>query len=802
MAPTTWLTNLRLAARQLARAPLFTTVSVLSLSLGIAAAVLVFGAVDTVLWQQPPHVNDPDSLVRLYHGAGEDVWSYPDFEDVRRLTPALRGAGAFNGQRAVVTPPGGAPRRTIVGQVSPDYFEVLGVPMARGRGFTPADLDGGDAAVISPGFWRRAYGDRADVLGQTLEINGRRHVIVGVAPPGLRLLEAPVEPDVWYLVPREQRTNRGWGSLQVIGRLAPGASLAELRVQLRSTAERLFAGMPEDFRKWRRAVDPIRAFPERETRLPAEVRGAIFAGLGGVVLVIVVILGLAASNVANMMLTRASERQREIATRLALGASRRQLLGQLLTESLVIAGLAGAVGLTAATWLLNLLASGRFFPVPAPVVIDLDWRALAFALGVTIVTGLGFGLAPALHASRTDVLPALKGLRPSARLSRFGMRSLIVTAQIAGSLALVITALLFLRSYHAARLAPIGFDPGGVIAVPIDLTQRQYGAEAASAFFRTAIDRMAAVPGVESITLARVAPLSGNRMLIAGLEIEHAAATPAGSATAVYNLVGPGYFSLIRTPLVAGREFTAADRAGAPKVAIVNEAFAARYWPDGVAIGRRVDQHEVVGVVRNASYHMPGEQPQPHLWTPVAQARVPEMNLIVLARTGRDSAAVGQEMVRIVRELDATLLVEQTSLETLASESTLAQQVLAAALGAAGLVAMALAMLGVYGVMAYVVSLRTREMGIRVALGARPAALSRMVVREGLGLATVGLCAGAMLAVLAGLAARAMLVGVGPLDPVSLAAGAGLIALAATTASYLPARRAARVDPLASLRAE
>ncbi len=530
-------------------------------------------------------------------------------------------------------------------------------------------------------------------------------------------------------------------------------------------------------------------------------RGTVFAGLAGVFLVILLILGLAASNVANMMLTRASERQAEIAMRRALGASRGQLLGQLLVESLIVAGLAGGLGLVAVAWTFDLLASGRILPVvPAPLVIELDWRVAGFAVAMTLLTGVFFGLAPALQASKPDVVPALKGVRPSARLSRFGMRSLIVTLQVAGSLALVVTAVLFLRSYQAARRVPLGFDPSGVVAVPIDLTQRQYGAQAAAALLASATERMEAVPGVESIALARTVPLSGTNMIIGGLEIEGVTAAPDKSPSAAYNIVGPGYFSVVRMPLVAGREFTSGDREGGPKVAIVNEAFVARFWPDGVAVGRRVDGREVVGVVRNASYTSPGEPSQPHVWTPVAQAG--EQHLLALARTRADAAAVGREMVRIVHELDPTLLVEATSLGELTSNATLAQQMLSAALGGAGLVALALAMMGVYGVMAYVVSLRTREMGIRVALGARPAVLAGMVVREGLGLAAVGLCAGLVLAVAIGAVARSVLVGVGWLDPVSLLSGTGLLASAAAAASYLPARRAARVDPVVSLRAE
>ncbi len=759
----------------------------------------MFGVANTMLWQPPPHVADPDSLVRLTHPDG-GVWSYPDFEDVRTLTPALAGAAAFSGDTAVLAPPGGVQRRTVAAQVSTGYFDVLGVPMARGRGFARSDLDTDDVAIIGAGFWRRAYGSREDVVGQRVEVNGRPLLIVGVAPPGLRLLDAPVEPDVWYLVPREQRENRGWGSLQVVGRLAPAATLAELGVELGSTADRLLAERPAGQGEIRREARPILAYPERDARLPIEDRGLILAGMGGVFLVIFTILGLAASNVASMMLTRASERRPEFAMRLALGATRGHLVAAVITESLLVAGLAGGLGVLAVAWLFDVLASGLILSaVPAPMIFTLDARVAAFAVAVSLVTGLGFGLGPALDASKPDVLPALKGVRPSARLRRFGARSLIVTAQVAVSLALVVTSILFLRSHLSARQADLGFDPNGVAVVPIDLTQRQYGAEAAAAFFLQAFDRLARVPGVESVAFARTLPLSGTNMLIAQMDIDGNADTE-GTRTAAYNIVGPGYFAIVRMPLLAGREFSEADREGAPTVAIVNEAFAARYWPGESALGKRVEKREVVGVVRNAAYRSLGEPPQPHLWAPVAQSK--ERLLLAVARVAGDETVAGREMARIVSDLEPALLTEPTTMREMTSSATLAQQMLSMALGGAGLAALALAMMGVYGVMAYVVSLRTREMGIRVALGASPAALAGMVVRQGLGLVAVGLAAGLAIAAGVALAARAALVGVSPLDPVSLSAGAGLLALAAVAASYLPARRAARVDPIVSLRAE
>jgi len=791
--------ELRQSVGHLARTPLFTSVAVLSLALGMAAAVAVFSVANTLLWQPPPHVSDPDSLVRLVHPDGR-VWSYLDAEDARAFTPALAGAATYGGDTAVLTPPGGPSRRTIAAQVSADYFDVVGVAMPRGRGFRRSDLDQDDVAVVGAGLWRRGYGSREDVLGQRVEVNGRSLVIVGVAPAGLRLLDAPVEPDVWYLVPREQRENRGWGSLQVIGRLAPDASLAELRVQLASTAARLRAERPAGRDEATADEAAILAYPEREARLPLQDRGVILAGMGGVLLVIFTILALAASNVTSMMLTRVSERRPEFALRLALGATRRHLVEAVITESLLVTGLAGGLALLGVVWLFDVLAAGAILStVPAPLIVTLDARVAAFAAAVSLVTGLGFGLGPALDASTPDVLPALKGVRPSTRLRRFGARSLIVTAQVAVSLALVVTSVLFLRSSRSAQQTDLGFDPNGVAVVPIDLTSRQYGAEAAAAFFAEAADRLARVPGVERFTFARTLPLSGTNMLIGDLDIAGSADTQ-GRRVAVYNIVGPGYFAIVRMPLVAGREFSPEDRDGAPAVAIVNEAFVARYWGGASALGRRVEGREVVGVVRNAVYRSPGEPPQPHLWAPVAQSK--ERTLFAVARVTGDPKTAGREMAHVVSGLEPALLIEATTMRELTSASTLGQRVLSLALGAAGLAALALAMMGVYGVMAYVVSLRTREMGIRVALGASPATLAAMVVREGLGLVALGLVAGIAIAGGVAVAAQAMLVGVSPLDPVSLLAGAGLLGVAAIAASYLPARRAARVDPMVSLRAE
>ncbi len=475
----------RHGARQLARSPLFTTVAVSSLAVGMAAAIAVFSVADVLLWQAPPHVQDPDTLVRLVYGDRDDgsVWSYLDFADTLKATPAVADAAAFGADAAVVARPGGTARETVAAKVSPGYFRVLGVRMALGRTFAESDLEADDAVVISRGFWRREFGGDLSALGQPIDLNGRTLRIVGVAPPGLRMLDAPVEPDVWSLVPRDEREHRGWHGLQVVARLAPGATLPALDTQLAETARELFTALsPEARRSWG-TMPPIRAIAEREGRLPLDERAVVLAGLGGVLVVVLLLLAVAASNVANMMLTRASERQAEIGMRLALGATRRRVVAQLLVESGLVTGAAAALGLLAVYLVLRALAAAPLgFGLPAVIVIDLDWRAVLFAAGLALATGLFFGLAPALHATKADLVSAIKGVRPPAR---HGLRRLIVTAQVAASLILVVSSLLFVRSLAAALDTAVGFDPEGVVAVPIDLTQRHYAADAAARFYES-----------------------------------------------------------------------------------------------------------------------------------------------------------------------------------------------------------------------------------------------------------------------------------------------------------------------------
>jgi predicted permease len=619
---------------------------------------------------------------------------------------------------------------------------------------------------------------------------------VGVAPAGFHSLEGPVEPAVWYPIPREQREHRGWFSLRVVGRLAPDATIAQAQAQLDAAAVRLAEEHPRYHRDDQDQPLPIRVFTEREGRIPAGQRAAVLAGVSGVFGLAGLILALAASNVANLLLGRATQRQPEIAVRLALGASRPRIVRQLLAESLILAVVSGGLALLVVRLGLIALTNGVVQMLPAPLTLAIDMRVAVFATSVAIGAGLLFGLAPALHASRFDLMSTIR--RAGTDVSRFGLRRLIVNVQVAGAVVLTATALLFLHSVSRAGGLDPGFDPSGVAVITVDLDQRQYEPERAAAFFDDATRRLAAAPGVSAVAWARTVPLSGNSTASVTDDIEDYEPLPGERVLIGLNYVTPGYFDLVRIPLRAGREFTAEDRDGAPSVVIVNEAFADRFWPGQNPIGKRIEQSHVVGVTANIRAESLNDLNQPFMWYPVEQ--VPQPLLIAHVRTQGDPAVEAVRLARVVNTLDPYLLIDGRSMEEVTSAATLAQRLLSIVFATAGLAALALAMMGVYGVMAFLVTLRTREMGVRIALGAAPGLLVRRTVIEGIRMTLLGAAIGLGVSIIVAFAAQATLVGVRPLDPATLVGAAVLILSAATLATLIPAHRASRISPTVALR--
>ncbi|MCZ6918630.1 MAG: ABC transporter permease [Gemmatimonadetes bacterium] len=793
--------DVRYAARNLLREPGFAAVVVVSLTLGISITTALFSIANAMLFRRAPHIEAPEELVTLYVGKYGNT-SYPDFLDFREQTDALEDVAVFSTSDGVLELPGHAPRRAILDRVSDNYFDMLGVSIPYGRGFVTEDAETGMVAVVSHAMWQRDLGGAADVLGQSIEIEGRAYTIVGVAPAGLLSREIPVVPEAWYPIETKLRDLRGTRSLHMVGRMRLGVTVSQVQAQVDLIARRLFDEYPE---LWSTLLDEPQAvtvLSELEARLPPDDRGAVMGVLTILMVIVTLVLAIACSNVANLLLTRASRRRTEIAVRVALGAGRRRLVTQLLTESVLLAGTSAGLAFLLIHWVTDLFASGQLaFGLPMAIDVGVDWHVAVFAGLVGIGTGIAFGLVPALQASRPDLVPALKGLGESGRAKRFGARNLLVVAQVAGSLVLLVGATLFLRSLQEAAKADLGFDPHDVAVIRLDLEQGQYTPEAGAQFYADLLQRLRGIPWVEAAALGFTVPLAQGGLQRGMLQVEGYEPAAGENVIVAQNVVTPGYFELIGMPLVAGRQFHDADRDGAPGVVIVNEAFAGRFWPGEDPLGKRVESWEVVGVVRNAKYRTLGEELRPHIWTPYAQGTMLAMRVHV--RTAGDVHTRLSALVRTVRAMDADLpIVNPSAFEDLVRQAVLPQRIMSVVLSVAGILALGMAVMGIYGVMAYTVSQRTREVGLRVALGAHPRRVVSMIVREGIALSSAGILVGVVLASLLTQGLTMLLYGVTPLDSVALLGGVAVLVVAATAASFVPALRASRVSPMEALRAE
>lgn len=793
------------ATRTLLRSPGLVVVVVVSLSLGLSITTALFSVVNAMLLRPPPLVESPGEVVMISKGDRWGPTSYPDFADIRAQAETLEDAALFGTRDFVVVRSDRAPQRVVGQVVTESFFDVLGVSPVHGRNFVAEDGRAADVAVISHGYWQREYGGAPDVLGQRLTIDGREHTIIGVAPSGLIGLIDPVVPDLWRLLKPEYRAMRGRRSHTIVARMTDGVNRAQVETELAVIADRLTGEYPGFWEDLNGEPQPLRSQGIIEARIPGgagESPLTVGVVVGLLSAIVILVLGIACSNVANLLLTRVQRRRGEIAVRSALGAGRRRLLMQLLSESVVLAVVAGVSSFIAVSWLTDLLASGRLtLGLPAAVDVTVDWRVLVFVGVVATGTGVMFGLVPALQASRPDLVAALKGLGESTRGRFWSARNLLVMTQVAGSLILLVGATLVLRSLREAGRADLGFDPENVAVVSLDVAQRRYTPEAAQRFYADALARLAALPGVDGVALASSVPLGPGRSLWGGLSVEGYEPGPNEVITIRGNIVTPGYFDIVRMPLVSGRDFNDGDREGAPAVVIVNQRLVDRYFSGRDPLGRSLGPWRVVGVVGDATYERPGERPMPHLWLPHAQHFQTAMR--VHARTSGDAVASLPTIVREVQGLDPELpILEPNTMKNMAAAALLPQRIMSYVLGSAGVLALAMAMIGVYGVMAYAVSQRTREVGLRVALGAHPGQVVRMIVKEGLTVSGAGLIAGLALSALLTQALRAFLYNVSPLDPPAMLSGLGALLLASAAASLLPALRAARVDPMQSLRAE
>ncbi|HEX9763990.1 MAG TPA: ABC transporter permease [Candidatus Acidoferrales bacterium] len=813
--------DLRYGVRQLLRSPGFTTVAVLTLALGIGANTAIFSVVNAVLLRPLPAA-DPGSMVRIAHvtpdGRTASLHSYLDYADYRDQNEIFNGILITNSATALLRA-GGTTEQLLAEVVSGDYFAVLGVDAQVGRTFTEADDRAGanPVVVISHHLWQHSFDGNPDVVGQSVELNGTLFTVVGVAPEGFPGLFLGVFTGAWVPVLQasswvspDALTNRDAARFRFFGRLRPGVTRPVAQSAMQVVAARLAEAYPETNRGESVLLQPARMF-EGQLRSGAEMLFALLLAVVGLVLL------AACANLAGLLLVRAGARRREMAVRMALGATRGGLLRQLLTESLLLGILGGAAGLALGLWTAVLLL--RFNPLPESIPLrfdlSLDVRVLAFALLLSVLVGVAMGLVPALHASRPAAITALKdeatgivGGRGKTRL-----RSSFVVVQVMLSLVLLVTAGLFLRSLENAARIDLGFDPQRALAMDLDLGALGLDEERERQFFRDLLERAEGIPGVRAAAYANLAPLDMATPR-ASVQIEGVEPPPGKDLFDVsMNRVSAGYFRTLAIPLLAGREFTQRDNPAAPRVAVVNQTFARRFWPRQDPLGRRFllagdsrrlmqpAEVTVVGVARDIKYRTLGEEVTPHVYLPDLQHHAQSRTLIV--RTHGDPGPMIVTVQREMQQLNpavqgffARTLVQHVALAYVPARLT------AGVSAVLGLLALLLATIGLYGLVAYSVLLRTREIGIRVALGAQRGDILRLTVGDSGKLVAVGIALGLAGAWALGATFSGLLYGVAPTDPATLATATGLLAVVAIGATWIPARRAARVDPMVALRYE
>jgi predicted permease len=814
------LRDLRYALRTLRRKPGFTAAAVLTLALGIGANSTIFSVVNWVLWRPLP-VADGDRLAVVYsRPEGSDFYgpfSHPDYLDFKRETRAFTDLIEYQ-PLPLGLDQGGTNGRVWGEVVSANYFSFLGVRPALGRGFDASEAAAPGAApvtIVSHAFWKSRLGGDPHVVGQTLRLNGQVVTVVGVAPESFRsIYYVGFSPELWIpvgafeqLVPGTAGTLalRTTTSFRLMGKLRPGVTVEQAQAQVSAVARRLAEAYPATNRGLGAEV-----IPEKDSRPePSIARG--FARVASVFLAVVgLVLLVACANLAGLLLARAAERRKEIGVRLAIGAGRAALIRQLLTESAVLSLAGAAAGLLLTYGATHALAAIRL-PSDLPFRFDfsIDERVLVFTLGVAVLTSVAFGLVPALQASRPDTVEALKGSGASlGTVGRSRLRAFLVIGQVAVSLVLLVCAGLFLRTLETARKVDPGFDPRGLLLLTVDPGLQGYDETRARAFYRDLVERAGRVPGLRAATLAQFPQLefsaSGGSLYVDGRP------TADGPPETVARItVGPDFFETLRTRLEEGRPFTPGDSAGAPPVVIVNRTAERAWWPGQSAIGKTVRLNmpdsppaEVIGVAQDGKVRDLFEKPQALVYLPLAQNYTSSATLI--ARTAGDPRQLIGPLRAELRRLDPDMPAfdVKTYEELIAGRSLLPVKLASSLAGAFGLLALVLAAVGLYGVVSFAVSQRVREIGLRMALGADRGSVVRDVLRHGTRLTLAGLGVGLAGALAAGPVLASLLAGVSPRDPVLIGSVATLLSAVALLATWIPARRAARLDPLRALRCE
>jgi len=811
------LQDLRFAARSLFKRPGFTLVAVLSLALGIGANTTIFTMVNSVFLNPLPVV-DPGRLAVVYTedqtnaAAGLTQMSHPNYEDYRDENEVFDGLAAWGFPVPTAMLAAEEPEQVFTEIVSGNYFEVMGIEPALGRFLTPAEdrAEGGSPVVVlSHRFWSRRFGQDPSILGRAISLNGVSFDVVGVAPEGFQGVNALFSPDLWapmamyrQVLPAQFHDwfdSRRALFFNVGGRLKPGVEIEEAQAQMKTIATALEREYPEP-NKGRTVV--LRPLTEA-TIFPA-FRDALVRGGALLMAIVGLVLLIACFNVANLLLAKASGRRKEIAVRLSLGASRGKLVRQLLSESLLLGALGGVAGLVIAFWGKDLIWSMRP-PFLAQNLVDLtiDTRVLLFTLGVSVLTSLVFGLVPAIQSSRQGVVEALKDEARTAGRSRGALffRNGLVVAQVALSIVSLVAGGLFLRSLDSANKIDPGFETEKLVVLMVNPGQAGYDQPQAEEFYDRVLRELEDSPEVVSASWATNLPLFGGFQRSVFLEGQP---EDQAGVLVMTNGVDPGYLDTVGTSLLSGRDFSLADRAGSVAVAIVNEKMAENFWPGADPVGKRFRFygedffHEVVGVARTAKYVTLGENPTPMAFYSRRQSFADAMALHV--RTAGDPAQALAASRQVLREIDPRVPATNTwTIAELIGQSLWAPKLAALLLATLGGLALALASVGLYGVMAYSVTQRNQEIGLRMALGAAQGDVIGMVLKQAMVLVGLGIAAGLLLSLAVSNVVSTILFG-SARDPLTFVAVPVMLALVALVASLVPALRASRVDPLAALR--
>jgi putative ABC transport system permease protein len=793
--------DLRYGARLLLKHPAFTIVAVLTLALGIGANSAIFTVVNAVLLKPLP-LKEPDQLVSLWETTAKfdrGSVSVPNMKDWREQNEVLTGIAAYQFANFSLQE-GDHPERIPGVTVSANYFELLGVEPQLGRTFVEGEDQPGSNRVVllSDPLWRRDFGGDPNVVGQSILLGGENFTVVGVMSPSFQFPSRTTELWVPLVFTPEQLKSRGNHAFLLIGRLKDGVTLAQAQEQLSVIARRLEQQYPDN-----QATRGIRLISLQED-LVSYIRPSLMVLLGAVGFVLLI----SCTNVANLLLARAAARQREIAVRMALGAGLWRLIRQFLTESVLLSVLGGALGLLMARWGVDglLALAGNYLPRAGEVA--LDWRVAGFTLLLSLLTGIGFGLAPALQVSKTDVQEALKeGGNAGTSPRRNRLRSLLVVAEVASALVLLIGAGLLIKSFLRLQEVDTGMRPENVLTLTISLPEARYNKpQMAVGFYQRALDRIRALPGVEAAGVINILPLLRTGYN-GDVEIE-GQTYPAGQLPlAEYRAASPDYFRALGIPLVAGRLFDARDREDAPQVAIVNQTFANKFLGGQSALGKRIKPHNewitIAGVVGDVKQSGLTRPVMPEIFFPFEQAQSMAQSMTLIVRGTQDPTALVPAIRREVLAIDPNLPVYNVqTMETVINKSVSDRRLNMLLLSIFAGVAMILSMIGIYSVMSYTVTQSTREIGIRMALGAQPRDVLRLVVGQALVLTLLGVGLGVIGALGLTRLMESLLYGVKATDPLTFLGVSGLLIVVALLACYWPARRATKVDPMIALRYE